>query len=334
MQHISELSGWVETLIDDGQLSLGAKWEILPLQGDASCRRYYRLIGGSISYILVASPSQRIDNNIFVTIARDWLAHGINVPEVIAINESQGFMLLEDLGTVHLYDISYQQANIGYYRQAITQLHKIQSVPAVTMPSFDRDFLLRELNIFDTWMIQSVLELPRPELLDDLFEMLVENALAQPQVMMHRDFHSRNLLIFHNEIKIIDFQDAVCGPLAYDLASLLKDCYLTLSDAELDALVDEYLVTLNSSELLEDPIEKSVFRRWFDLIGLQRHLKVLGLFVRLAKEEQKSGYLSDISRVFNYVLNVTNRYDELGGFDLWLRKTVKPELLKQSWYVS
>lgn len=334
MQHNLELSRWVESLIDDAKISLIGKWEILPLQGDASSRRYYRLIGVDVSFILVASPVQRIDNKIFVNIAEAWLAQGINVPVVFDVDDRQGFMLLEDVGTVHLYDGSIKKIDMSCYRQVIEQLHKIQSISAVAMPCFDRHFLHRELTLFDTWMIQSQLNLRAPKLLDEVFECLIRNALDQPQVMMHRDFHSRNLLISQQQIKVIDFQDAVCGPLAYDLVSLLKDCYLTLNKTQIDEFIDEYLATLNSSGLLDRQIEKKVFRRWFDLIGLQRHLKVLGLFIRLAIEEQKTTYLADIPRVFDYVLQVTKQYSELGEFDCWLREVVQPELLKQAWYQS
>lgn len=327
-----KLNNWVESLINERKLSLGHSWEILPMQGDASCRQYFRLESTGFCSIIVVSPQERIDNNIFISIAKSWKRQGINVPEVFHVDEKNGYMMLEDFGSVHLYDCSKPSINMERYRQAIRQLHKIQAASTQGLVVFDQRFLQRELQIFDTWMVQHQLALVKPSLLDNVYALLIQNSLEQPQVTMHRDFHSRNLLISDQGLGVIDFQDAVCGPLAYDLVSLLKDCYLRLSDEQINLLINEYLRVLNHSELLQQPIAKSDFVRWFDLIGLQRHLKVLGLFIRLAMDEGKKSYLADIPRVLNYVLKVSKKYPELREFDRWLTQTMMPVVHKQSWY--
>jgi len=331
MQEKTGLNRWVESLIKGSKIHVQGEWHIVPLQGDASCRQYFRLIDSHTCWILVSSPLERIDNNVFVTIARRWRQHGVKVPEVIQVNSAQGFMLLEDFGKQHLFDCCTQVVDLHYYRIAIEQLYKIQTVPASGLPIFDEAFLLRELNLFDTWFIKRFLQLETPDFLSGVFNLLVKSSREQPQVTMHRDFHCRNLILSDDQIAVIDFQDAVIGPLAYDLASLLKDCYITHTDEQIKILIDEYLLVLNHSKLLDKKVEEVQFRVWFDLIALQRHLKVLGLFLRLAVEEGKSTYLSDLPRVFNYVLTVTAKYQELHSFNHWLKKEALVVLDKKQW---
>jgi len=331
MQEKTGLNSWIESLITRSELEVQGKWRIVPLQGDASCRQYFRLVDSRTCWILVRSPLERIDNNVFVTIAGRWRQYGVNVPEVIQVDSAQGFMLLEDFGTQHLFDCSTQAVDLYYYRIAIEELYKIQKVPTSGLPVFDEAFLRRELNIFDTWFVKSFLKLDTPSFLSNVFDLLVESSLEQPQVTMHRDFHCRNLILIDGQMGVIDFQDAVIGPLAYDLASLLKDCYITHTEEQIKILMDEYLIALNNSKLLDKNIEEAQFRVWFDLIGLQRHLKVLGLFLRLAVEEGKSIYLSDLPRVFNYVLEVTAKYQKLHDFNSWLKKEALPLLDKKQW---
>ena len=187
-----KLNNWVESLINERKLSLGHSWEILPMQGDASCRQYFRLVSTDSCRIIVVSPQERIDNNIFISIARSWKQQGINVPEVFHVDEKNGYMMLEDFGSVHLYDCSKPNINMGCYREAIRQLHKIQATSTQGLVVFDQRFLQRELQIFDTWMVQHQLALVKPSLLDNVYALLIQNSLEQPQVTMHRDFHSRN----------------------------------------------------------------------------------------------------------------------------------------------
>ncbi|MEH6442337.1 MAG: phosphotransferase [Oceanospirillaceae bacterium] len=334
MQQLLKVRKWIEYLINSNKVAFEEPWSLLPLQGDASCRCYFRLNLPSASMIVVASPVQKIDNAVFVNIARHWAEFTVKVPEVYQVESQLGLMLIEDFGEQHLYDVVANHYKDDLYELALDQLQLIQQTPNAYLPSFDRPFLLREMTLFDTWLVQYQLDLAAPPSLLTTYEVLIENALEQPQVTMHRDFHSRNLLLAGGKIAVIDFQDAVKGPLAYDLVSLLKDCYITLEPEQVDCLISVYLKRLNTSSLLDKHIDKQQFIKWFDLIGMQRHLKVLGLFIRLGVEDEKSSYLKHLPRVFNYVLGVTVKYTEFAEFHIWLKDTVQPELQKQCWYLS
>ncbi len=356
MQQLCKIEHWVNSVFnvefdsiaklenDATEALVFGHGKLEKLKGDASSRCYYRLtsdkkLSGNPnyqeqSYIVVASPVDKIDNTIFIKIANHWREHGINTPLIYAADPNQGFMLIEDFGAIHLYDELIASFDRDLYQQAIKQLINIQKISATQLPSFDRAFLMREMNLFNQWMVEYQLVMEVPECVEQTFQILVKNALGQPQVTMHRDYHSRNLLLRDEKIAVIDFQDAVQGPLAYDLVSLLKDCYLDLSESKQNTLIDDYLLQLNRSNILSDEINKDEFIRWFDLIGMQRHLKVLGLFIRLGVEERKTGYLQDLPRVFKYVLAVAKKYPEFELFYRWLSMEVEPKLVKQSWYVS
>ena len=332
MQQVSEIKQWLEILITNRKISIEGQWRLQPLQGDASCRCYYRLQDAVSSRIVVASPVARIDNNIFVSMAGEWRSAAVNVPQIFAVDSDKGFMLIEDFGTTHLYDLLHQGVDEKFYAQAIDELLKIQQVASDELPLFDREFLLREMKLFDTWLVQYQLQQISPDCLAQVYSVLVENSLQQPQVTMHRDYHSRNLLLLEGKIAVIDFQDAVKGPLAYDLASLLRDCYLQLSDQQIEDLIDVYLQQLADTAIAPLHIERQQFVRWFDLIGMQRHMKVLGLFIRLGVEEGKSSYLHDLPRVFAYVLKIAAKYPEFSEFHQWLTADIQPALQLQLWY--
>ncbi len=334
MQQVSKLKEWLELLIVNQEITIQGSWSLEPLQGDASCRRYFRLLNAQSNMIVVVSPIARIDNDIFISRARQWRSAGVYVPQIFAVDSAQGFMLIEDFGSVHLFDLLHKSADNGLYLQAISELIKIQQIVSDKLPLFDREFLLREMTLFDTWLVQYQLQQTSPNCLNQVYRVLIENSLQQPQVTMHRDYHSRNLLLVAGDLAVIDFQDAVQGPLAYDLASLLRDCYWQLSDQQIDDLIDAYLQQLESAAVTPLHIEKQQFVRWFDLIGMQRHLKVLGLFIRLGVEEGKSSYLHDLPRVFAYVLKIAGRYPEFSEFYQWLRSDIQPALQLQPWYLK
>jgi aminoglycoside/choline kinase family phosphotransferase len=332
MQQYSELGEWLDRLNAKNVISIERPYPIEALKGDASCRRYYRLNTAENSYILVASPTEKITNAIFIERAEEWLRGGINVPEVYSADAINGLMLIEDFGNTHLYDLLSKSQDEQLYHLAIDQLLNIQQLNADHLVVFDRGFLLREMLLFDTWFIKYLLKIKAPKMLEDVFGLLIESALGQPQVTMHRDYHSRNILMSNDKLAVIDFQDAVLGPIAYDLASLLRDCYLRLEDQQLDQLIDYYLEHHNAKSQLSKPVEKVQFVRWFDLIGMQRHLKVLGLFVRLGVEVNKTAYLQEIPRVFDYLLGIAQNYPELEAFHQWLLQEVAPNLSFQNWY--
>ncbi|EPJ44507.1 MAG: hypothetical protein OFPII_33800 [Osedax symbiont Rs1] len=332
MQQLSEMYTWIESLIVSGAIKIAGDWDVCPLKGDASCRSYFRLHSAAGDKILVSSPVQRIDNSIFIARAEQWRQYQVNVPSIYCVDEQRGFMLIEDFGNRHLFDLLTSEFNAELYQKAIEQLIEIQKVPHSPLVAFDREFLLREMRLFEQWLVKYQLDLAVPSCLDAVYELLVESALEQPQVTMHRDFHSRNLLVKQHKIAVIDFQDAVRGPISYDLASLLRDCYINITDQQTAQLINYYLQLSQSAQLLNRSITPQQFEKWFDLIGLQRHLKVLGLFIRLGVEEQKSAYLADIPRVFGYVLKIAAKYSELAEFSQWLEAVVAPALTGQRWY--
>jgi len=214
------------------------------------------------------------------------------------------------------------------YADALAALLTLQTKGPVDdeLPRYDRPMLLRELGIFREWYLQAHLGLtldPATEtLLEQTFTRLAENALQQPQLCVHRDYHSRNLLITeHNNPGIIDFQDAVLGPLTYDLVSLLKDCYIDWPAAQVEdwALGYQQIALRNGLLRHDDPQQ---FLRWFDLMGMQRHLKAIGIFARLYRRDGKNGYLADIPRTLAYVGDVAGRYPEFAPFSAWLHRAV------------
>lgn len=334
MQQLFDIRQWVDSLVVEKKIFIKEPWHIQILQGDASCRIYFRLIGGEDSYILVASPIDRIDNRLFVNIAKKWRAEGVNVPRVYHIDALLGFMLIEDFGEMHLFDLLNKQPDIALYKKAIMQMVVIQQTPHTDLGVFDRGFLLREMQLFDAWFLKYQLGIQTPDLLSQVYEVLIDNALSQPQTTMHRDFHSRNLLWFDDQVAVIDFQDAMRGPLAYDLVSLLKDCYLSLSQESIDSLIDYYLLQENTNASFDFKIDREKFVKWFDLLGMQRHLKVLGLFIRLAAQEAKPRYLEELPRVFNYLVDSAAKYSEFDDFHAWLVKSLQPSLKQQSWFRS
>lgn len=342
MQQLCRIEHWLDTLIKTKKLKCKSVESLTPLKGDASSRSYFRLvlspaISGSetdiLNFIVVVSPTDKIDNSVFTHLAEHWQSFDVKTPLIYFSDTDLGFMLIEDFGSVHLFDQLTVKIDLLLYQKAITELLKIQSIPATALPVFDHAFLLREMNLFKQWMVEYQLSLEAPSLVDDAFQILIDSALSQPAVTMHRDYHSRNLLICDDEaLGVIDFQDAVKGPISYDLVSLLKDCYFTLPQPTQDQSIDFYLQQLAIAHPHLAINNKAQFMRWFDLMGMQRHLKVLGLFIRLGVEEGKRGYLKDLPRVFSYVLKVAQKYPDLNPFHQWLVKDVEPQLIQQTWY--
>lgn len=296
------------------QLASHPGWGVAtaPLQmisGDASFRRYFRqpLLQGAL--IGVDAPPDKEDCAPFVAIARALLAQGLCVPEVLAWDAREGFMLLTDLGdTLLRSELTPETANL-LYGAALTALAELQHCPSPAshpLPRYDRERLLTEMRLLSDWFIPQFLGLDlapgQAELLEAQFALLADAVLAQPTVFVHRDYHSRNLMLTPDgRLGIIDFQDAVIGPVTYDLASLLRDAYVSWPDADVYRWVEQFRVMSGQTASAER------FRQWFDEVAAQRHLKVVGIFARLSLRDGKHGYLDDIPRVYRYLL------DELAG---------------------
>jgi aminoglycoside/choline kinase family phosphotransferase len=317
-----------------------------PASVDASFRRYFRVWRGGETFIAMDAPPEQLSIVPYVELAGKLLRMGVTVPRVFARDEARGFLLASDLGTRMYLDelIGHRDdaARVdGLYRDALTSLCTIQAQgtgDAVNLPSYDRAFFLREMNLMPEWFCAKHLRLPiaAPEekLLAESFDLLANVALEQPRVFVHRDFHSRNLMVLApggNDANpgILDFQDAVLGPVTYDPVSLLKDCYIAWPRERMRGWLSGYRRMAAAAGVpVGDSEERYV--RWFDLVGAQRHLKVLGIFARLFHRDGKPGYLHDLPRVLDYLVEVCGEYrrehGELGALGDFLERRVRPIL--------
>lgn len=282
------------------------------IANDASTRSFYRVLTEQQSFVAIDAPPQQEDAHAFVAIDKLLLEHHLPAPKIFAVDYQQGFLLVSDLGSEQLYQVINNDNADAYYKSAIALIIKIQNIKPATIPHFDAEFIADELSLFKIWFLEQYLQHPLInediEAIDKLFVVLINNAVEQPQVFMHRDFHSRNLLLNqHNQLGIVDFQSAMLGPISYDLAGLVKDCYLTWPDCEIENWVKYYY---DHNESLASAINFAQFLKWFHLMGLQRHIKVLGSFSRSYLRDNKSLYLQEIPRLLNYIETVVNLYEE------------------------
>jgi aminoglycoside/choline kinase family phosphotransferase len=289
-------------------------FKLKPLAGDASFRRYYRLEGQERrSYIVMDASAEVASCTPFVAIANAMRQKGLLAPEIIAQDQTLGYLLLTDFGDQHiLTELNPANAKSLYsiILAKLAKLQQCQKISGWTLPNFTAEFMLNELTLWQEWFLEKYLGLTlssaTKNMLADCYDFLVMNACLQPQVFMHRDFHSANLLLLpKNEIGILDFQDAFIGPVTYDAVSLLRDCYIDWPASLVQELVLHYW------ELLALPnVSADEFLRWFDLMGMQRHLKALLTFSRKFCRDGDSNYLKHIPRTVNYIQTVGQQYPE------------------------
>lgn len=322
------LHQWLKTIYPTNDYLL------IPLAGDASFRRYYRLKQAGVSFIIMDAPPDKLKLTPFVYVRTILAEQGITTPQIFALDETLGFALLEDFGDALLQDALRQQDPQPLYETAIQTLIQMQQFPRSQqqpqLQVFDQSFMLRELSLFHEWFIQGYLGLQlsdqEHQLLATTFHMLTQAIMNQPQVLVHRDYHSRNIMILNPEqdsnlkIGVIDFQDAVLGPITYDLVSLLKDCYIHLPQAQLTHWVNYFYHQTNVTSLYSF----TAFQQAFDWCGLQRHLRILGTFSRLHIRDGKSNYLQDLPRTYQYVTTCMANYPEFQAFHRWLEHRVEP----------
>jgi aminoglycoside/choline kinase family phosphotransferase len=304
-----------------------------PASADASFRRYFRLWeqdGGT--RVVMDAPPDKEDVGPFLKVAAMLERCGVHVPHVIAADGPHGMVLLEDLGsTPYLARLRAGDDANALYADALKALRRIQVEGADAsreLPPYDRAALVREMELMPTWFCERHLRLKLDdsdrELLSVGFELLSREALAQPVVFVHRDYHSRNLMLLPDRNPgVIDFQDALAGPVGYDLVSLLKDCYIEWPRSQVEQWVGLYRAQLRTAPKLAGSSEQE-FLRWFDLIGVQRHIKVLGIFARLWYRDGKNGYLADLPRTLGYVRDTVRRYPELKNLGDWIERRVVP----------
>ncbi|MFQ2153954.1 aminoglycoside phosphotransferase family protein [Aeromonas sanarellii] len=326
----SLLLQWARRISGDANLPLTL------ISGDASFRRYFR--GGGLVWVDANPKTEK--NHEFVRNAAALHAVGLLAPEVRAVDYEQGLLVVTDLGDTQLIGCLNDDSVLAWYGKAIALLPRLGAVELALEP-FDEAFMARENSIFPEWLLghhlQLTLSAEEEQLLAETFACLTENNLAQPQGVMHRDFHSRNLMVCggqtpgESELAIIDFQDMVTGPLSYDLVSLLKDCYVRWPDAVIEQGMSHGFEVLSQAGLL-DGLDYASFRRHADLTGMQRHLKAAGIFTRLCHRDGKSGYLKDIPRTLGYVVDVCRShgatYPVLARFGAWLQQAVLPGLAR------
>ena len=309
------------------------------VSGDASFRCYYRLhLSDQDQFIAVHAPPEKENNAEFIAVQQRLSAADIRVPGLLGWDLQQGFMLQEDFGDRLLLPLLTDvNAAEPFYDKALDSLLAMQRIPLVEgdLPDYDYTRLTQEMALFPQWFVESMLGLELHSedhtLLAQCFDTLAKAALAQPQGFVHRDFHSRNIMVLDDgELGFIDFQDAVRGPLTYDLVSLLRDCYIRWPEASVAAWRDRYYSKAQAAGLaLPDAAQ---FAKDMDWMGLQRHLKVLGIFARLSIRDGKHGYLNDLPLVMHYTLSVARRYEELAPFVAWFERRLMPSIQSQPWY--
>ena len=301
---------------------------IEPASSDASFRSYYRIIlNNGDTFIAVDSPPEHENNKKFMRIGQILDDMGISVPKIIDSELNHGFLIMSDLGINTMLDklTSNIQYSSDYYKKAITVISKIQHNGTSShseLPLYDRDMMLNEMELFVYWYCKAELKIKDNEIqkydLYSIFNHIADRALKQEQVFVHRDFHSRNIIINKdNQLGILDFQDAVLGPITYDLVSLLRDCYITLPEQFVIDKIEHFYN--ESSALLMNTTQKE-FKKDFDLMGVQRHLKAIGIFSRLKHRDQKKTYILDIPRTRNYLIKICDKYNPLQSLSDFLRK--------------
>jgi aminoglycoside/choline kinase family phosphotransferase len=319
-------------LHDFARAVLGASITIpVPASADASFRSYYRVARGPESFIVMNAPPELEDIRPWLDIGHRLRVAGLNAPEVINADASLGFVVMRDLGTQPFFDVLDTGSVDGLYHDAMQALIRMQrAVDAAGLPRYDGPRLRTEMELMPEWFLRRHLALTPDcegwELIEGAFIALERAALAQPVAFVHRDYHSRNLMVVPGANPgIIDFQDAVLGPLTYDLVSLLRDCYILWPDQRVRAWAEDHRQRLSAEGLVD--ADRDAWQAWFDLMGLQRHIKVLGIFCRLWYRDGKQGYLGDLPRVLHYVLDVAERHPETRALGAWLARVTRDRTL-------
>jgi aminoglycoside/choline kinase family phosphotransferase len=332
---LDQLAKWLHSVLGT------ATFDLRPASADASFRRYFRVTREDQTWIAMDAPPDKENLGPYVHVAAILADVGVNAPRILARDDAQGFLLNTDLGSrTYLAEIEAQGNAERLYGDAITALVRIQARAqshSEQLPAYDEALLRREMMLFPDWFCGRHLELSvssQSNGMAGVYDALVHEALAQPRVFVHRDYHSRNLMVsdggrFGPNPGILDFQDAVHGPLTYDLVSLLRDCYVAWPAQRVQKWVQDFADQARAAGVASSS-SPSELVRWFDLMGVQRHLKAIGIFARLWHRDGKPGYLKDIPRTLNYVDEVSANYSELAPLRSLIREQVKPAMERLS----
>ena len=318
---------WLQATLQSDQ------FEINFLAGDASFRRYARIKLQNKTYMLMDAPPEKEDCAPFVNIDEFFDKNGVRVPHIVAKDLTLGLLLLEDFGDVVLSTLLNDKTVDEYYAQSFKQLIELQQVDGQAhLPAYSYEKLMTEMRLLTEWMLPSLKIQPTEQQLETIeqaFDFLAIEASQQPQVIVHRDFHSRNLMKIENEqeLGVIDFQDAVIGADTYDLISITRDAYVQWNAERVYQWFEVFYNLLPASAKENRSFDQ--FKRDADLMAIQRHIKILGIFVRLFERDGKSGYLKDLPRVMWYLLEESQGYDELNDFMQFIRDVVMPKFIAQ-----
>jgi aminoglycoside/choline kinase family phosphotransferase len=285
-------------------------WSIEVVSADASFRSYYRLRREEESYVLMDSSLLLESLPLFVNMNERLSNVNVRVPHIIVKNIKLGYLILEDFGSKHYFNILNEENYHMLYQKAIDEIVKMQNANTQDLPFYDKAFLNFEMDLMQEWYLEKYLKMTlnddQQKIIDSTLKYISEVVFEQPQeVFVHRDFHSRNIMLTpKNDIGIIDFQDARAGAVTYDLVSLLRDVYVEFDPGEIERLA---LYFRDQKGLNADD---KIFIRWFDFMGLQRHIKILGIFARLYLRDGKDGYLKNIPLTLKYIVDVGSKYKE------------------------
>lgn len=280
---------------------------------DASFRRYFRLFYQDKSYIAMDAPPEKEDILPFIDITQRLRQTGVHAPQIIAQSLPLGFLILEDLGSTPYQDQLKQSAQ-PLYEDALSALIQIQNADVTGLAHYDKKLLNDEMQLMPEWFLNTHLNIDlnpqQQHIIQTCFESLLTEIIQQPQGFVHRDYHCRNLMVSaDNNPAIIDYQDAVYGALTYDVVSLLRDCYIHWPNHQVEAWALSYRDKAVTAGLMTE-VDDQTFIRWFDLMGLQRHIKVLGIFCRLWHRDGKKHYLDDLPLTLSYVISVAKKHPE------------------------
>jgi len=299
-----QISNWIKKITTES-------FEIERASTDASFREYYRIIFSESSKIVMYAPPQKEGLRDFVKINEKMSMAKINVPKIYEIDEQQGLLLMTDFGKDTYLDVLNKETVFCLYTDAIDVIHIMQTnIQSDNLKDFDKEEQNKEVQIFTEWFLGNHMKIKKDDYASSGLSEALENVLDRintiPKSFIHRDFHSRNLMVTKSRNPgVLDFQDAMLGPITYDLVSLLRDCYVSWEDDLIESMCKTFIQKMDSNKITQEE-----FFYWFDITGLQRHIKAIGIFCRLNYRDNKSNYIQDIPRTMNYVKKILDKYEE------------------------
>jgi aminoglycoside/choline kinase family phosphotransferase len=313
---MQKVEAWIE--------SLGYKdYKLEVVSADASYRKYYRLFIKDRTYIVMDSSMQVESIYPFIDVSVRLLKADVQIPRVYAQNLNLGYLLIEDLGDIHLINVLNEMSCKLLYTRAIYEIIKMQKADTTGLDAYDEEFLMFEMNLMPEWYLEKhlgiTLNSEEKSDLNGVLNLIKNEVIAQPQgYFVHRDFHSRNIMFAgRGKVWVIDYQDALIGAITYDLASLLNDVYVKFDREKIVELVLEFKILKGIKEVSDEQ-----FIRWFDFMAMQRHIKILGIFARLKIRDNKPAYINDIPMTLTYIRENIARYDEFKPLEKILDKIV------------